>query len=237
MNVAGGAGIAGRRWTIVALLAVGVLVNYFDRINISVAGPSLARELGLSALDLGFLFSAFAWSYSLLQIPAGIVLDRFGVKWVGRIGIFLWGVASLVTAFAGGYRGIFAARVLLGVVEAPSYSMNAKATGYWFPRAERGIATALFDGAGKFSNVIGIPLVAFAVVLFGWRGAFVSTAALSFLFLFFFWTIYREPSEDARLGPAERAHIEAGGASPEGPPPMNIASMLLYTITRRKVWG
>jgi MFS transporter, ACS family, D-galactonate transporter len=159
------------------------------------------------------------------------------VKWVGRIGILLWGVASLMTAFAGGFRGIFAARVLLGIVEAPSYSMNAKATGYWFPRAERGLATAVFDGAGKFSNVIGVPLVAVSIVWLGWRGAFVSTALVSFVFLAAFWAIYREPSEDPRLGPTERAYIAAGGASPEGRPPVPIGTMLLYAITRRKVWG
>src|SRR5579864_1422299 len=98
MQIVRAASGSGRRWIIVALLAVGVMVNYFDRINISVAGPPLARELGLSALDMGFLFSAFAWSYALLQIPAGLMLDQFGVKWIGRIGIFLWGVASVVTA-------------------------------------------------------------------------------------------------------------------------------------------
>ena len=237
MSMARVAPMGGRRWTIAALLGAGVMVNYFDRINISVAAPPIAKELGLNALDIGFLFSAFAWSYALLQIPAGLMLDRFGVKWVGRVGILLWGVASLVTAFARGFAGIFAARVLLGVVEAPSYSMNAKATGYWFPRAERGLATAVFDGAGKFSNVIGVPLVALAITWFGWRGAFVSTAVLSFAFLAVFWAIYREPSEDARLDPAERAYIAAGGASPEGRPPVPLGAMLLYALTRRKVWG
>ncbi len=107
--------VPGRRWIIGVLLGAGVLVNYIDRINLSVAAPQLQREFGLSPVELGLLFSAFFWSYSLLQVPGGMVLDRFGVTRVGRWGAFLWAVASTITAVASGFAGIFAARVLLGV--------------------------------------------------------------------------------------------------------------------------
>src|SRR5471032_43784 len=90
-----------RRWGIGALLGVGVLINYFDRINLSVAGPQLQEAFHLSPGQLGLLFSAFFWSYAMLQIPTGLLLDRFGVKRVGRWGAFLWGVASIITALAG----------------------------------------------------------------------------------------------------------------------------------------
>ena len=72
--------------------------------------------------------------------------------------------------------------MLLGVAEAPAFPANSKATGYWFPRGERATATAIFDAAAKFSNVIGVPLVAFAVVNFGWRWGFGITAILSFAY-------------------------------------------------------
>jgi len=110
-------GVAGkvipkRRWRIGTLLGAGVLINYFDRINLSVAAPQLQAAFHLSTPQLGLLFSAFFWSYALLQIPTGMVLDRFGVTRVGRIGAFLWAVASLITALTGGFAGIFVARVL-----------------------------------------------------------------------------------------------------------------------------
>ena len=156
--------IRNRRWGIGVLLGIGILINYFDRINLSVSGPQLQQAFNLSPEELGILFSAFFWSYSLLQIPAGMVLDRFGVTTIGRWGAFLWSAASTMTALAGGFGGVFAARVLLGVAEAPGFPASSKATGYWFPRKERALATAIFDAAAKLSNVIGVPLVALVVV-------------------------------------------------------------------------
>jgi MFS transporter, ACS family, D-galactonate transporter len=226
-----------RRWGIAILLGASVLINYFDRINLSVAAPQLRTELHLNPLTLGLLFSAFNWSYAVLQIPSGIILDRFGIKWVGRIGIFFWGVASAITAMAGGYAGIFIARLLLGAAEAPSFPLNSKAVGIWFPRSERSTATSMFDGMAKFSQVVGVPLVAVALVIAGWRGAFWMTSVLSFLFLIVFWIRYRDPSDDQRLSAVEREHLVSGGAAPEGRSGGSTLAMLGYVLTRRKVWG
>ncbi len=123
-----------------------------------------------------------------------MILDRFGVTAVYRVSTFLWSLASALTAFAGGFGGILAARVLLGVAEAPGFPASAKATGYWFPRQERAMATSIFDAAAKFSNVIGVPLVALAVVQFGWRWGFGITGMLSFLYFLAFLIVYRDPS-------------------------------------------
>jgi MFS transporter, ACS family, D-galactonate transporter len=226
-----------RRWGIAVLLGVSVLFNYFDRLALSVAGPQLTIDLHLDAFALGVLFSAFSWSYAILQVPSGMILDRYGVKYVGRIGILLWGVASAITAMAGGYGGILVARMLLGAAEAPSFPLNSKAVGHWFPRSERSTATSMFDGMAKFSQVIGVPLVALVLVSFGWRGAFWTTAALSFAFLIAFWAFYRDPSEDERLSPAEHAYILAGGAMSEGRSGSSSLAMLGYALGRRKVWG
>jgi MFS transporter, ACS family, D-galactonate transporter len=226
-----------RRWGIAVLLGASVLINYFDRLALSVAGPQLRVELHLDPLTLGFLFSAFSWSYAILQIPSGIILDRFGVTRVGRIGIFLWSVASAITAMSGGYGGIFVARLLLGAAEAPSFPLNSKAVGHWFPRSERSTATSMFDGMAKFSQVVGVPLVAVTLVAFGWRGAFWMTSVLSLLFLIVFWVRYRDPSEDSHLNRAEHDYILAGGAAPEGRSEAGTVAMLGYVLTRRKVWG
>ena len=225
------------RWRIGGLLAAGVLINYFDRISLSVAGPQLERSFHLTASDLGVLFSAFFWSYALLQIPIGVVLDRLGVTRVGRWSAFLWGAAQVLTACAGGFAGIFAARLLLGIAEAPSFPGSSKATGYWFPRNERAMATSLFDVGAKFSNVIGVPLVALAVVRLGWRWGFVVVAALSFVYFLVFCWMYRDPSRHPRLTPGEREYLAAGGAEPEGQPSQGAAGMLAYLLGTRKVWG
>jgi sugar phosphate permease len=230
-------GIPRRRWGIGALLGMGVLINYIDRIGLSVAAPQIKDLFHLSPVELGLLFSAFAWSYSLLQIPVGMVIDRFGPTRVGRWGAFLWGLASVITAMSSGFAGIFIARVLLGVAEAPAFPVSAKATGYWFPRRERALATAIFDAAAKFSNVIGVPLVAITIVSFGWRTGFALTAGLSFLYFIAFYVFYRDPSVHPRLAPAELAYIQQGGAAPEGLATTGAVNMLGYLLTKSKVWG
>ena len=231
------AGIPRLRWRIGSLLGAGVLINYFDRISLSVAGPQLQTTLGLSAPQLGLLFSAFFWTYALSQIPAGMILDRWGVTRVGRWSACLWGVASALTAIASGFVGIFAARALLGLAEAPSFPANSKATGYWFPRKERASSTALFDAAAKFSNVVGVPLVALAVVNLGWRWGFGLVSAFSFAYFAAFYGFYRDPSAHAKLSATERDYIAAGGATPEGQLSASPAGMLRHLLRSRKVWG
>jgi len=225
------------RWRIGGLIGVGVLINYFDRISISVAGPQLREMFDLSPAELGLLFSAFFWSYALLQIPAGLILDRFGVTRVGRWCAFLWGLASLASACVTGFAGLFAARMLLGIAEAPSFPANAKATGFWFPRTERAMSTALFDAAAKFSNVIGVPLIGLVVVKLGWRWGFGAVGLLSLAYFAAFYWIYRDPSQHPRLAREEHDYIKANGATPEGELSANPAGMLGYLLRQRKVWG
>src|SRR5581483_9533902 len=86
------------RWSIVFLIAAGVIVNYFDRINMSIAMPLLQKEFHLTAGQMGIFLSAFAWSYALLQIPVGPLLDKIGVKWVTRVATVIWAAACLLTA-------------------------------------------------------------------------------------------------------------------------------------------
>jgi ACS family D-galactonate transporter-like MFS transporter len=225
------------RWRVGGLIGLGVLINYFDRISLSVAAPQLESTLELTPSETGWLLSAFFWSYALLQIPAGLLLDRFGVTRLGRWSAFLWSAASTITACTTGFGGILAARVLLGVAEAPSFPANAKAVGYWFPRTERAMSTALFDAAAKFSNVIGVPVIALAIVRLGWRWGFALSALLSFLyFLAFFW-FYRDPSQHPKLTLLEREFMMANGAVPEGPSGAPPGRMLAYLLSTRKVWG
>src|SRR5437879_329309 len=104
-----------RRWWIGVLLGSGILVNYFDRITLSVAAPQLQQEFDLGPAQIGLIFSVFFWSYALLQVPVGVVLDRFGVMPIGRIGAALCSVAAALSALAGGVGGIIAARPVLAI--------------------------------------------------------------------------------------------------------------------------
>jgi MFS family permease len=203
-----------RRWRIAWLLGLGVLVNYFDRVNLSVSQASLFTEFGISAIAFGYLSGAYNWTYALCQLPIGVLLDKFGVRRVGRAGSFLWSIASFGAAITPNLGGLFAARLLLGVGEAPTFPANAKAIGYWFPAKERGLSTAMFDGAAKFASAIGVPIIGVVLLMVGWRWSFALTGLVSFLYFVLFWRVYRDPADDPKLSEAERKYIAEEAAVP-----------------------
>ena len=227
------------RWGIAFLLGVGILVNYFDRVNLTVSGGALRQEFGIDDVGFGYLLSAFGWTYAVAQIPVGVLLDRYGVTIVGRISTFCWSIFSLLTAAVGSFGMLFGMRLGLGLAETPAFPINAKATGYWFPTGERGVATAIFDSAAKLrhgdrravrrrwssSTTAGAP-------------RFSSPASISFLFFVAFYALYRNPGEDTRLTHAEREYIKAGGAQAEGVPTSgSVGGTFLYLLRQTKVWG
>jgi ACS family D-galactonate transporter-like MFS transporter len=226
-----------RRWGIALLLGFGVLVNYFDRVNLSVSQDALHNAFGISTVMFGYLLSAYSWTYAALQLPSGLILDRFGVKLVGRIGTFLWSVASFAAAISTGLTGFLGARLLLGVGEAPTFPANAKAVGYWFPSQERSLATAIFDSAAKLASAIGVPVIGLLMVRFGWRWSFAATGFISLLYFVLFYVFYRNPSEDQSLSPEEREFIRQGGAQPEDHARAEKGAPLGYLLRQRKVWG
>jgi len=227
-----------RRWGIALLLGFGVLVNYFDRINLSVAQVALRNEFGITTITFGYLLSAYSWTYALCQVPSGVLLDRFGVRTVGRISAIIWSIASFAAALATGIWGFLSARFLLGIGEAPTFPANAKAVGYWFPKSERSLATAIFDSAAKFSSAIGVPVMGLLLINYGWRLSFAATGIISFIYFVLFYAFYRNPSEDPHLTVAERELIVSGGAQPEGTSERKAAtSSLPYLIAQPKVLG
>lgn len=225
------------RWGIAVLLGVGIVINYLDRVNISVASKPLVQEYHLSNTQLGVILSSYLWTYALLQIPIGALLDLVGVKWLVRIGTIVWSIATFLTAIVSGYGLIILSRLLLGIAETPAFPGASKATGYWFPLQERGRATSAFDAAAKFSNVIGVPLVATFVTLYGWRAGFWVTGTLSLLYAVLFWIGYRDPRESRRLSNEERAYIVEGGAQQENVPAVSVTRSLPFLLRQRKVWA
>ena len=222
-----------RRWRISTLLGIGVLVNYFDRVSISVAHDALHQEFGISTVMFGYLLSSFNWTYALLQLPMGVLLDRYGVKPIGRISALLWTMASLGSAAAPNLSAFFGTRLLLGIGEAPTFPANVKAIGYWFPREERSMATAMFDAAAKLGAAIGIPAVGFVLIHFGWRASFAATGVISFVYFWAFWLVYRDPADDPKLSQEEGLLIQHTMTSdePEGGAPLGVL------IRQKKVLG
>jgi MFS transporter, ACS family, D-galactonate transporter len=213
------------------------MVNFFDRINLSVSRDALYSTFGLSLVAFGYVSSAFSWTYALMQMPAGVLLDRYGVRRVGRISAFLWSAASFAAAISPTLICFFAARLLLGISESPTFPANAKALGYWFTQEERGLATAITDAAAKLSTAIGVPLIGLLLFYFGWRWSFAATGFISFLYFILFYVIYRNPSEDNHLTPVEREFVVRGGAQPEDEIRAHSRSSLAYLLKQRKVYG
>jgi ACS family D-galactonate transporter-like MFS transporter len=209
------------RWRIAILLGVGVLVNYFDRVNLSVSYQALNREFGLSPIAFGYLLSAYSWTYALCQIPSGALLDRFGLRLVGRASTLLWSLASFLSAFSRGARSFFASRLVLGIGEAPTFPANAKAISAWFPENERGLATACFDAAAKFASAIGVPIMGVLLFHLGWRWTFAATGVASFLYFVAFSFLYKEPPTR-----------ESGNTTDSAP-----TGSFLFLLSQRKVLG
>jgi MFS transporter, ACS family, D-galactonate transporter len=199
--------IPSRRWRIAFLLGIGVLVNYFDRVNLSVAHAALITTFAISNITFGYLSAAYNWTYALCQLPMGVVLDKFGVRRVGRISSFVWSVASFAAAITPNLGGFFAARLLLGIGEAPTFPSNAKAIGYWFPAKERSSATSIFDGAAKLASAIGVPIIGILLLKVGWRWSFAATGLISLLYFLLFCRVYRDPVDDPELTARERDYI------------------------------
>jgi MFS transporter, ACS family, D-galactonate transporter len=226
-----------RRWRIAWLLALGVLISFFDRINLSVSRDALHASFGVSLIAFGYLSSAFSWTYAVVQMPVGMLLDRWGVKRVGRVSALLWSVATFAAAVSPGLGWLFGARLLLGVGESSTFPANAKALGYWFPREERSLATAITDAAAKFSSAVGVPFIGLVLLYFGWRWSFAVTGFISVLYFALFYHVYRNPSEDAELSARERELILMGGAQREDQVKAQSGASLGYLLRQRKVYG
>ena len=225
-----------RRWRIAWLLGIGVLVNYFDRVNLSIAQAALHRDFGVGTILFGYLLGAYNWTYASMQLPIGVILDRFGVRRTSRISIFLWSVASFAASVSRSIPWFFGSRLLLGIGEAPSFPASSKAVSRWFPRSERTTATSFFDSAAKLGSAIGVPVLGVVLLAIGWRWSFALTGALSLLYLGYFWVVYREPEDDPHLSEEERAYIQS--SSPEVTGAREQAPLSLLALVRQpKVLG
>jgi MFS family permease len=164
-----------RRWTIVGLLCAGMMIAYFDRVNLSVAlaAKDFQSVFKLSPTDVGALNSAFFWTYAALQIPAGWFVDRYGVKWPLLVGFAIWSGLSAVTAFATALWQLIALRLMLGIGESMVTPAGMRWMRFNVPENHRGLAIGLYMAAAKFGPAVGAYLATVLLLNAGWQNMFV----------------------------------------------------------------
>jgi ACS family D-galactonate transporter-like MFS transporter len=227
------------RWVpILALVAVGTMINYLDRTVLGIAAPFLSKDLGLSATEMGLVFSAFSWSYAALQIPGGIFLDRFGTRLTYFLAVFFWSAFTAGMGAVGSLGSLLATRIGVGIFEAPCFPANSRILATWFPQHERARA----NGVYSFGQYVGLGFLSLPLFWtaqrFGWRGLFFIVGGLGMLFAGAWWRLYRNPSESRRVNRAELDYIEAGGGGEyKGEPLAFKWSHIAALLRHRQVLG
>ncbi len=230
----------GRRFYIAVFLFFNLLINYIDRVNLSVAAPALVKEFHWDAARMGWVFSAYLWTYTILLIPTGVLLDRIGARRVSAFGISIWSAAAMFTAAVTNFATMCLARLALGAGEVTTFPVAGKVIRQWFPIKERGFATAIFHSGAHVAPAVAAPLVAWLVMRSGWRGSFVILGALGFIWLAFWRWKYREPEDCSWLSAGERDFILENrhrelSLRPSHPAP--VGNILPALFRQRTVWG
>ncbi len=170
-------------WRVLVLLALSVLINYIDRVNLSLAAPMLKDELGISASQLGLLFSAFFWTYASFQLISGWLVDRYDASWVIAAGFFLWSCATAVTGIVHAFAVLFAVRLVLGVGESVAYPSYSNILARHFPEQHRGLANAAITCGLALGPAIGSVAGGTLMARYGWRPFFITLGCVTLLWL------------------------------------------------------
>jgi MFS transporter, ACS family, D-galactonate transporter len=205
-------GMTNVRWRIFFLILGTVAINYIDRASLSVALPMISREFSISPGVQGLLLSGFFWTYCLMQIPGGLLADRFLPRSVIAGATIGWGAFAALAAAATGWVTMFATRLGLGLAEGPIYPAGAKLIGMWMTPTERGRAAALLDGGAPLGTALGSLIIAGLIAALGsWRLAFLVAGLGTIACGMFAWFYIRNhPEEHASVSRQEQIHIRDG---------------------------
>ena len=205
------------RYLIVFILFVASTFSYGDRVVLSIAAVDLSRELHLDPLRLGYLLSGFGWAYVAAQLPAGGLLDRFGSKRIYGISIFCWSVCAVLAGLTGylsavvAFYALFALRFLSGLAQAPVFPGNGRIVAAWFPTAERGRASAIFNASQYFSLVLFAPIMGWIVHVWGWKQCFWFAGIIGLALGMVWFKVIDGVKTHPRISAAEIEYIESGG--------------------------
>ena len=203
------------RHLMVFVLCLMYFVAYVDRVNIAVAAPLMRRDLGLTPIELGFIFSAFAYPYAAMQIAGGWAADRFGPRFVLTALSLLWATATIFTGLSWGVGSLLAFRVLVGVGEGAAFPAATRAFTWWLPVRERGFAQGITHSFARLGGAVTPPIVLAIVAGYGWRTSFIVLGAASIGWTALWVASFRDtPDDHPWVSDAELAAIREGGLSP-----------------------
>ncbi|QMU31574.1 MFS transporter [Adhaeribacter radiodurans] len=226
-----------------ALVFVNVMINYLDRSNLSVAAGELSKDLNLSTVEMGLIFSAFGWTYAILQIPGGLLADKINPRLLYGLCLITWSLATISQGFARGFVSLFGLRLATGAFEAPSYPINNRIVTSWFPNHERASAIALYVSGQFIGLAFFTPVLVTIQYYFGWKGLFVTTGLVGLVWGVIWYFFYRDPLEHPRVNQEELDYIQKGGGLIEGKkvatdqPSIWKWENLKQVIASRNLWG
>ena len=200
------------RWVICGLLFFATVIAYVDRGVIGYLEKSLETIIGWNSIQYGYITTAFQIAYAIGLVCAGRLTDRLGTKKGFAIAITIWSIAAMLPGAAYSAVTFGVAMFILGLGEAANFPACIKTVAEWFPRRERALATGIFNSGANIGNIV-VPLVVpFLFYSVGWRGAFVCTGALGFVWLALWLWLYRKPEEHPRVSAKELALIQSDPA-------------------------
>jgi sugar phosphate permease len=203
------------RWAVIIWLLIGGIINYLDRANLGIAAQPMMKELHLNNTDIGLMGTVFSWTYAIMQLPAGWLVDRFGAKKMYAIAVTWWSVATFLMGVCSRMSQFIVVRFLLGVGESPCFPTSAKVTSSWFPRKERGLATGIWDSSSKWGPALAPPILVSILLASNWRVLFFVTGLIGIVFVLLWILFYHNPEHSQRLSAAERMYIQSDGAGEE----------------------
>ncbi|WP_288657028.1 MFS transporter [Pantoea sp. UBA6567] len=208
-----------RRYITLLMIFITVVICYVDRANLAVASAHIQEEFGITKAEMGYIFSAFAWLYTLCQIPGGWFLDRVGSRLTYFIAILGWSVATLFQGFATGLLSLISLRAVTGIFEAPAFPTNNRLVTSWFPEQERASAVGFYT-SGQFVGLAFLtPLLIWIQELLSWHWVFIITGGIGIVWSLVWIKVYRAPRHSKGINQAELDYIREGGAMVDGDAP------------------
>jgi MFS family permease len=198
------------RTTSLAFLVASGFVNIIDRSTLAIANPLIRHDLGLSIRDMGFLLSAFLWTYAIAQLPIGAIVDRVGARILLTCSQILWSVAQGMCGLAGSFGQFFVMRLFLGLGEAPQFPVSARVVHDCFNTKDRGLPMGIIFSASTLGPAVAAPLITSLMLGFGWRWMFVIMGITGIVVAIVWFFFYRSPL-DLDLDANDRSYLDAAG--------------------------
>jgi MFS transporter, ACS family, D-galactonate transporter len=228
----------GVRWNIFLLMLFLISINYIDRASLSVAMPLISKEFEVAPAMQGLILSSFFWTYALMQIPGGILADRFKPRIVIALATIFWGAFQAIAALATNWRILMLTRLGLGASEAPIYPAGGKLNAIWMTQTERGRGATLLDGGAPLGAALGSIVIAWLIAAFdSWRMAFVIAGAGTMLCGLWAWYYIRNaPREHPSVNEAEARYLEEAHAMEDAAAPPSSGGSWIAYFRFRSVW-